>query len=195
PASGVTSATVTFTAPESATDCNARLFASDSYSKLSTSATVTVTGAAGPALTIPASVAPGATVSVSLTGGPGNRTDWVGFYCPSSTSDDGMRVGFKYLNNSTSAPASGVTSATVTFTAPASATNCNARLFASDSYAKLATSSTTTVTGPTPSTPVLTAPTSVAAGAPVSVSLTGGPGNATDWIGFYCPASTGDGGA
>ena len=82
----------------------------------------------------PANVAPGGTLTISLTGGPANRGDWVAMYCPSSNADVGGYYNWKYLNNSRTAPAAGLASATVAMTAPSAAgTTCNARLFANDS--------------------------------------------------------------
>ena len=43
---------------------------------------------------------------------------------------DGAYLDWKYLNNTRTAPATGVTTATVTLTALAAGTTCHARLFA-----------------------------------------------------------------
>jgi hypothetical protein len=96
------------------------------------------------AVTAPATVAIGGTITGTVTNGPGNRLDWAGLYCP-TTLADGAYTSWRYLNNSQSQPATGVTSATVTFPAPGSATTCNLRLFINDGYTKLATSGTVTV--------------------------------------------------
>src|SRR6266850_447550 len=47
-------------------------------------------------------VAAGSTVSVSITGGPGNTTDWMGLY-NAGTSDFSYLV-WRYLNGSTTTP-------------------------------------------------------------------------------------------
>ena len=145
PATGLTAATITFTAPATGTTCNARLFASGGMSKLATSATITVTVTVTPTVT-PTSqtVAPSGTITLNVADGPGHVADWVGLYCPASAAD-GAYSDWKYLNNSKTQPATGLTSATITFTAPATGTTCNARLFASGGLSKLATSATITV--------------------------------------------------
>src|SRR5207253_510686 len=123
--------------------CNARLFANNGMTRLATSGPVTITG---PTLTAGAStVAAGGTISFTVASGPGNRFDWVGLFCPASSTDSAYFT-WKYLSNSQVAPGSGVTSATVTFTAPATpGQTCNARLFVSDGFTKIATSGTVAV--------------------------------------------------
>src|SRR5207248_2569539 len=77
-------------------------------------------------------VAAGGTISFTVANGPGNARDWVTFYCPASTADNGY-LDWAYLNNTKVPPASGVTSATVTFTAPTTVgQTCNARLMVND---------------------------------------------------------------
>jgi hypothetical protein len=138
---------VTFVAPFTlGATCEARFFANNGYTKLATSATVTVTAGAGPSVTLsPSTVAQGGTLSATVSNGPANATDWVGLYCPSSSAN-GAFVAFRYLNNSTTAPGAGVATATVTFTAPAMpGATCHVRFFANNGYSKLATSPTVTV--------------------------------------------------
>src|SRR5690349_6989967 len=64
----------------------------------------------------PVSVARGAAVSAAITNGPGNARDWVGFYPVGGNAFS--YVDWFYLNGSKTPPATGVTSATVNFTAP-----------------------------------------------------------------------------
>ena len=113
-------------------------------------------------------------------------------YCPSSNADVGGYYDWKYLNNSRTAPAAGLASATVTMTAPSAAgTTCNARLFANDWSTKVATSATVTVTAPP--TPTFTmGPTDVAPGGTLTISLANGPANRGDWVALYCPTSNND---
>ena len=85
----------------------------------------------------------GAAISVTVANGPGNATDWVGLY-PTAAGDDGY-VAWQYLNGSTTAPATGLTGATLQFTAPLTPGTYNLRLFSSNSYTKLATSYVVTV--------------------------------------------------
>src|SRR5947209_1035487 len=59
-------------------------------------------------------VAAGSTVSVTVTGGPGNTTDWVGLY--NAGASDFSYLAGRYLNGSTTTPpATGLTTATFNF--------------------------------------------------------------------------------
>ena len=132
-------------------------------------ATLTVTG---PTLTLGAStVAAGGVLTATLSNGPGTVSEWVGLYCP-STSVDQAYLQWKYLNNTQTLPGSGVTSATVTFVAPATVgVACNVRWFGGGG--KLATSSAVTVANPVPTVTALT-PASIAAGsAAFALTVTG----------------------
>ena len=141
-------------------------------------------------------VAPGGTMTFTVANGPANRGDWLALYCPTSNNDVAY-YDWKYLSNSRTAPAAGLASATVTMMAPSAAgTTCHARLFANDSYTKLATSATVTVTVPTQPTPTLTMePAAVAPDGTLTISLANGPANAGDWVALYCPSSNADVGA
>jgi hypothetical protein len=144
PSSGQTGAVITFTAPTTAGTCNARFFADDGFTKLATSQVITV---GGPSISAGSTtVARGGTMTFTVAGGPANPKDWVGLYCPSTIGDSTNYTNYKYLNNSQSAPSSGQTGGTITFTAPTTSTTCQARLFPNDSYTPtLATSQTVTV--------------------------------------------------
>lgn len=136
-----------------------------------------------PTLTVsPTSVQAGATITVSVTNGPGNPSDWVAMV-PSSSSD-GAYVAWKYLNGlTTSAPSPGMTTATLQFTAPSTGGTYNFRFFANGSFAKLATSGTVTVTAaPAPTPTISLSTTSLNGGAQFTVTLANGPRNATDWV-------------
>ena len=85
----------------------------------------------------PTTVGSGSTFTVTVANGPGNRLDWVTL--TPATGPDGPYIAWKYLNGSSTPPTVGLTSATVTFIAPATGTY-NVRLFANDSWTKLATS-------------------------------------------------------
>ena len=89
----------------------------------------------------------GGTVTFTIANGPGNAADWVGFFCPSSNADSSY-ADWKYLNNTKTAPAMGLTAGSVTFTAPTTGgQTCNGRLF-SNTNTKLATSGTVIVANP-----------------------------------------------
>ncbi|WP_109510483.1 agmatine deiminase family protein [Nocardioides speluncae] len=113
--------------------------------------TVTPTPTPTPTSTVPTitadktSVPRGGTIRATVANGPGNRRDWIGLYRASdSTSAGGYDE--KYLNGSYSPPATGLTAATVSFTAPGTPGTYNFRFFANDSYTLLATSASFQVT-------------------------------------------------
>ncbi|MEV8372282.1 agmatine deiminase family protein [Kribbella sp. NPDC056861] len=87
----------------------------------------------------------GAQIKATVTNGPGNPRDWVGLYRASAGNSAGG-VDEKYLNGGNNPPSTGLTSATITFTAPSSTGTYNFRFFADDGYTLLATSANFTVT-------------------------------------------------
>ena len=140
------------------------------------------TGVNGPTLTVNrTTVGPGGTVVVTVTNGPGNARDWLGLH--SAAGADTAFVDWKYLNGTRTAPANGLTSATVSFTMPTALGTYNFRFFANNTYQKLATSFTVTVQALTPTlTP------SVATATPeqaINVTVSDGPGSGADWVGLF----------
>ncbi len=103
---------------------------------------------AGPSVTLSSpAVLPGGTVTFTVSGGPGNLRDWVAF--TQVTAADGAHIDWKYLNGLRTPPATGLTGATLTFTAPMTPGQYHIRFSSSDSYFRLATSQNLTVaTGP-----------------------------------------------
>jgi hypothetical protein len=102
-------------------------------------ASVLVNGSASPVTVIP-----GATVTVAVAGGPGGITDWVAKHdaaAPNTT----YYPDWKYLSGTQTAPATGKTSATLTFTMPTTPGTYNFRFFANNGFTLLATSPTVTV--------------------------------------------------
>jgi hypothetical protein len=176
PATGVTSATLTFVMPTTAGTYTFEFLSNDTINVLATSGPITVQASAqSPTVTVtPASAANGATLTVAVANGPGNAGDWVGLY--SAAAGDSAYLDWEYLNGLKTAPTSGVTSATVTFSAPTTAGQYNVRFFANYGFTRLATSAAVTVGDVTPPSIALTAP---AAGATVSGSVTVS-ANATD---------------
>ena len=72
----------------------------------------------------------------------------MGLYCPTSQADTAF-TDWKYLSNTQAPPDAGVTGASVTFTVPNTVgTACQVRLFANDTFTKLATSGNVTITVP-----------------------------------------------
>ena len=122
------------------------------------------------------------TISVTVSNGPANPTDWLAVYCPASNPDTSYMTR-RYLNGSTTPPENGLETATVTFAKPRLGGTCNARLFMNDGWTKLAVSDV--VSFPiVPSTVTVTNP-SVAAGATLNVVVANAPGSRFDWVGTY----------
>lgn len=128
------------------------------------------------------SVAPGATMSVTLTDGVGNTSDWIAL--ASVGASDTSVVEWVYVG-------AGVTETTWSLTMPTTEGDYEFRLFEDGSYNRLTTSVTVNVGGsggdppddPPVADPVLdVSATAVTVGDPVTVTLTDGPGNASDWI-------------
>ena len=143
PATGLTSATLSFTMPTTPGTYNFRFFQNNTYTKLATSATVTVTSST-PTVTVSTTTAtPGQTIQVTVSNGPGNARDWVGLHATSAA--DTVYLDWKYLNGTRTPPAAGLTSATIAFTMPSTPGTYNFRLFQNGAYTKLATSPTVTV--------------------------------------------------
>ena len=95
-----------------------RFFLSDSWTKLATSATITVTAAAPPSIALSSTtVVAGGTVTATIANGPGNAGDWVALHGASAA--DGTYLDWKYLNGTQTRPGTGMTGAAVTFTMPA----------------------------------------------------------------------------
>lgn len=149
PATGMREATLQFTAPLTAGTYNIRFFAKDGFTKLATSATITVgnptAAPAAPAVAIAsATVKAGQAIQFTVSDGPANLRDWVAL-TPAAAADTGY-VSWVYLNGMKTAPASGYKSATLQLAAPATPGTYNIRFFANDGFTKLATSATVTVT-------------------------------------------------
>jgi hypothetical protein len=89
----------------------------------------------------------GDVITVVVSNGPGNPADWVGLY--STGSSDSAYLARKFLNGSNTPPATGLTGATLSFSAPdgpGTPGTYDVRLFAGNgSSTKVATSSTITV--------------------------------------------------
>src|SRR6185436_67932 len=113
-ATGLTSATLAFSAPLTPGTYEVRYFSNNTFARLATSSTITV-----PAPTITAAaatVAAGASIDFVVLGGPANPTDWVGLF-PTSSADTSY-IAWQFLNGSTAAPAMGLSGATLRFRAP-----------------------------------------------------------------------------
>lgn len=179
PAMGVATAMLGFTAPTMTGSYDFRFFSSDTFTKLATSNTVTVQVTMGtPALAAtPATVTPGGTVSVAVTGGPANTNDWVGLFL--NGDPDTNPLDWQYLSGTKTPPATGLTNATLSFRMPTVAGTYQFRFFSNESFTKIATSNNVTVAaGPQ----IAVSTTTPMPGQAVTATVTGGPGNPTDWI-------------
>jgi len=147
PTTGLTGGTITFPALTGVSTCTAKLFASNGGTRLAISETVTVTeGSVKSTISATSTlVTRNTTMTFTVANGPGYVLDWVALYCPAATTTNAGYINWKYLSNSQTAPATGKTGASITFTAPNTATTCNAKLFFNDGSTKLATSATVTV--------------------------------------------------
>ena len=157
-----------------------RLFENNGYTRVATSPAVTVgTPAPGPtALTVSAtSVNGGDSVTVTLSDGPGNNRDWLALAAVGDP--DNSYLQYVYIG-------AGATSTTWTVDMPATPGTYEFRLFEDDSYTRLATSPTVTVTPSSPEEPqtasLSVSATAVNGGDAVTVTLSGGPGNNLDWL-------------
>jgi CHRD domain len=131
---------------------------------------------AGPSIsTDHATYAPGATVTVTFAGLPGNAKDWLAI-APAG-SPNTTYIDFVFTN--------GQTGGTATFTAPAAGSYV-ARAFDNNTYTLLVESAVfTTAAGPTISTDQST----YAPGSTVTVTFAGLPGNAKDWLAIAAAGS------
>jgi hypothetical protein len=135
--SGVTTRTWTVTAPATPGTYEFRLFTNNTYTRAATSPSVTVAGGAAPVLSVSAtSVAPGASVTMTLTGGYGGSTDWLALAATSAPNNSYIK--YTYVGN-------GVTTRTWTVTMPTTPGTYEFRLFLNNTYTLAAKSPTMTV--------------------------------------------------
>lgn len=122
-------------------------------------------------------------IAVNFTDGPGNAKDWIGIYHNGQNPGGPASTLWKYVNNSTSSGASGITSGQVTF--PNGLTQADlyfAAFLENDGYTEIAPRQTF-YAGPIP---VLTTDEQVyTSGSDVVVTFQNIPHLAQDWIGIY----------
>jgi hypothetical protein len=156
-------------------------YSNGGITRVATSPTVTVTAVAPPPSTAVLTVdtqaaAPGSPITMTLTGGSGNATDWLAFAAVGAPSNS--YLSYVYVG-------AGVTTRTWTVIAPSAVGDYEFRFLPNNGTAIAARSPTVAVqaTAPPPSTAELrVSATSVATGTPLTVTLTGGSGSGTDWI-------------
>ena len=137
---GLRSGNRTFTAPSEPGRYNFRLFENNTYTRLAVSDSFEVRTAAQPpppttttTLTIATrTVSPEQQLEVSFSGAPGNWADWIGLY--PEDADDLSFLTWQYIE--------GLHSGSRTFTAPSEPGRYNFRLFANNTYTRLAISDT-----------------------------------------------------
>ena len=141
PSTGLTSALLTFAMPQTPGEYEFRFFENNGYGLLATSPVVAVEP---PSLVVSTtSAAPGESVQVTVSNGPGNRLDWLALAAVGSPLSS--YVGWQYLNGSHSQPSTGVTSAQLTFAMPQTPGVYEFRFFENYGYGLLATSVTVLV--------------------------------------------------
>ncbi len=171
PATGVTTASVTFTLPATTGAFRAQLY-NRSYQLIATSETI-LTAGSSVALGAANGTA-GGTTTATIVNGPGTSGDWVGLF-----DADGNCVQWQYLNGTHTIPAGGLRFATVTFTLPATPGTYHARLFNS-TYTRVATSGTIATSAPS-----VTLTSSGTAGGAATATIANAPGTAGDWVGLF----------
>jgi len=173
---GQSSGTAIFSAPLNSGSFVARAFPNDTFTLLAESVSFTVTVPITIA-TDQSSYGPGATITVTYAGLPGNAKDWIGI-APAGSPDTAF-LAFVYTG--------GQSSGTATFNAPFDGGSFVARSFPNDTFNRLAESAPFTVTVPIT---ISTDQSSYPAGATVTVTFSGLPGNARDWIGISAAGSS-----
>jgi subtilisin family serine protease len=170
----ITTRTWTVVAPSSPGTYEFRLFVNNGYTRVATSPTVTVTSAAPtPAISVSAtSVVVGSPVVATLINSPGGSSDWLAL--AATNAPDTVYIAQTPVGT-------GVTTRTWSPTMPTTPGTYEFRLYLNGGYTRAATSPTVTVTsssGPA----ISVSATSVAVGAPVTATLTNGPGGSSDWL-------------
>ena len=118
-------------------DAAGNLAVSDDFTFTTQPASVTVNGGS-----VAITVAAGASVTVAVTNGPGNRYDWLGLYVKGTA--DNAYLDWFYLNGTKSPPAAGLTAASVPFTLPSAGGDYEVRFFVGSTFQRLGTSPTVT---------------------------------------------------
>jgi len=181
---GVTTRTWTVTAPSTAGTYEFRFLPNNGYVVAATSPPVTVQAASQPTPTLAVdktSATTGQSVTVTLSGGAGGAQDWIGLAAVGSSSS----LQWTYVGT-------GKTSFAWTTTLPSTPGDYEFRLYLNGGNSAVATSPTVHVTQPAPAPggPTLTVSSQlVAPGTSITATLTGGSGNASDWLAFAAVGS------
>ena len=182
PSFGLSSTTFTVTAPTVEGDYEIRFYSDDTFVAAKAFAFEVRQPASSALLSIdPLDPTPGSLASVTLTGGPGNARDWVGLF--DAGAPDTSLQGWWYLNGSRTPPSVGLPDAGFSIIAPLRPGNYEIRLFRNDTFERVVNKAFQVDL----LTPVLTVPPVVVAAQPMTVQVTGDPGDPSDWVGVYRP--------
>ena len=174
PATGMTGAVIPFTMPMTPGNYILRFYTGSTL--IASSAVVTVSN--GSSIVVDSTnIAPGGSVTATVTNGPGLAGDWVALFSSNSSSF----IEWKYLNNTQALPATGMTGGTVTFAIPTVQGTYSIKLFNASQNLLTVSPTITAAFGAT----MTVSATTVAAGDSVTATIANGPGLARDWIGLY----------
>ncbi len=135
---GVTTRTWTVAMPTTPGQYEFRLFPNNGYTRAATSPAITVANPNPPTLTVSApTVGPGASVTMTLTNGPGGANDWLALAAVGAP--DGTYLQWTYVG-------AGVTTRTWTVTMPTTLGQYEFRLFLNNGFTLAATSPPVAVT-------------------------------------------------
>jgi hypothetical protein len=175
---GLTARNWTVTMPTTLGTYEFRFFPGGGYTRAATSPAVMVTVGStpgeSPQLSVSAAtVAAGASITVTLTNGYGGSGDWLAFAATAAANST-------YLQSTK--VGAGVTTRTWTVPAPSPPGTYEFRLFLNGGYTRTATSPTVTVTGPATPPSLTISANQVAPGGSVTVTLRDGYGGSGDWM-------------
>jgi Ca-activated chloride channel family protein len=183
PTTGLTGGTPAFTMPDTSGTYQLRFFLNNSLTVLATSATITVAAVGSPTVTPSATTGTvGAPFTATVANGPGHPMDWVGLFATGAPSGNSLQ--WQYLNGTQTAPATGLTGGTPTFTMPTTPGTYQLRFFLNNTLTVLATSATITVAAVVAPT-VTPSVTTGTAGTPFTATVANGPGHPMDWVGLF----------
>jgi hypothetical protein len=145
PGASTTAATLTFAMPTVPGNYELRVYSNNTGTLLGTSTTLTpsqtaaltVNGTTAGSITTPTASALSINVSIS---GPTYAGDFAALYAVGAANSQFLE--WKYMNGTTTRPASGTANASLTFTTPLAAGSYEIRLFSNDTFALIATAPT-----------------------------------------------------
>jgi RHS repeat-associated protein len=150
PASGQTSGAVNFPLPLTPGDYEFRFFANFTWQRVAVSGVVTaaydteiaVNGVVSPNATVARA---GSTVSISITNGPGRAADCILLFAVGAS--DYSYLDWRFMNSTQTVPTTGQTSGTVSFPLPLTPGDYEFRLFANQTWQRVAASGIVTAVG------------------------------------------------